>query len=214
MANESIEGEAYQLKDILATELSAYYQIPMYQRPYQWTEENCEKLLDDLFFNYEDDRESDYFCGSLVLITISEDSKVKTYDVVDGQQRLSTFILLAKVLATLYDKDLNENCKISRGFLEKSLGDTDKEKRKRLISDTIGLNAKKDFQEALDFFDDLDASKGEGSKSNAPSKGKNRYLKNAICLKSYLEKKRLQTLTISLDGCILRSYLSKPLAPI
>ncbi len=28
MANESIEGEAYQLKDILATELSAYYQIP------------------------------------------------------------------------------------------------------------------------------------------------------------------------------------------
>ncbi|GAA8717379.1 hypothetical protein HpBT351_05370 [Helicobacter pylori] len=51
MANESIEGEAYQLKDILATELSAYYQIPTYQRPYQWTEENCEKLLDDLFFN-------------------------------------------------------------------------------------------------------------------------------------------------------------------
>ncbi len=155
MANESIEGEAYQLKDILATELSAYYQIPIYQRPYQWTEENCEKLLDDLFFNYEDDRESDYFCGSLVLITISEDSKAKTYDVVDGQQRLSTFILLAKVLATLYDKDLNENCKISRGFLEKSLGDTDEEKRKRLIFNTIGLNAKKDFQDALDFFDDL-----------------------------------------------------------
>ncbi len=32
MANESIEGKAYQLKDILATELSAYYQIPIYQR--------------------------------------------------------------------------------------------------------------------------------------------------------------------------------------
>ncbi|GHR37631.1 hypothetical protein VN1260_04510 [Helicobacter pylori] len=117
-------------------------------------------------------------------------------------------------MATLYDKDLNENCKTSRGFLEKSLGDTDGEKRKRLIFDTIGLNAEKDFQNALDFFDDLDASKGENSKSNAPSKGKNSYLKNAICLKNYLEKKRLQTLTISLDGCILRSYLSKPLAPI
>ncbi len=190
MANESIEGKAYQLKDILATELSAYYQIPTYQRPYQWTEKNCEKLLDDLFSSYEYYKESDYFCGSLVLIAIDTDSETNatTYDIVDGQQRLSTFILLAKVLATLYDKDLN---KTSRGFLEKSLGDIDGEKRKRLIFDTIGLNAEKDFQNALKFFDDLDASKGENSKSNAPSKGKNSYLKNAICLKNYLEKKEI-----------------------
>ncbi|WP_459102060.1 DUF262 domain-containing protein [Helicobacter pylori] len=193
MANESIEGEAYQLKDILATELSAYYQIPTYQRPYQWTEENCEKLLDGLLSSYECYKESDYFCGSLVLIAISKDSETNatTYDIVDGQQRLSTFILLAKVLATLYDKDKDLN-KTSRDFLEKSLGDTDGEKRKRLIFDTIWLNAEKDFQNALDFFDDLDASKGENSKSNAPSKGKNRYLKNAICLKNYLEKKEIE----------------------
>ncbi len=193
MANESIEGEAYQLKDILATELSAYYQIPIYQRPYQWTEENCEKLLDDLLSSYECYKESDYFCGSLVLIAIDTDSETnaKTYDVVDGQQRLSTFILLAKVLVTLYDKDLNENCKVSRDFLEKSLGDTDGEKRKRLIFNTIGLNAKDDFQDALNFFDDLDASKGKNSKSNAPSKGKNSYLKNAICLINYLREKEI-----------------------
>ncbi|GAA8780640.1 DUF262 domain-containing protein [Helicobacter pylori] len=192
MANESIEGEAYQLKDILATELSAYYQIPTYQRPYQWTEENCEKLLDDLLSSYECYKESDYFCGSLVLIAIGKDSETnaETYDVVDGQQRLSTFILLAKVLATLYDKDKDLN-KTIRDFLEKSLGDTEGEKRKRLIFNTIGLNAEKDFQNALDFFDDLDASKGENSKSNAPSKGKNSYLKNAICLKNYLEKKEI-----------------------
>ncbi|GAA9429202.1 DUF262 domain-containing protein [Helicobacter pylori] len=181
------------LKKILVVGNDTYYQIPIYQRPYQWTEENCEKLLDDLLSSYECYKESDYFCGSLVLIAIGIDSKTNatTYDVVDGQQRLSTFILLAKVLVTLYDKDLNENCKISRDFLEKSLGDTEGEKRKRLIFDTIGLNAKKDFQDALDFFDDLDASKGEGSKSNDPSKGKNSYLKNAICLKNYLEKKEI-----------------------
>ncbi|GAA8079112.1 DUF262 domain-containing protein [Helicobacter pylori] len=142
--------------------------------------------------SYECYKESDYFCGSLVLIAISKDSETNatTYDIVDGQQRLSTFILLAKVLATLYDKDKDLN-KTSRDFLEKSLGDTEGEKRKRLIFDTIGLNAKKDFQDALDFFDDLDASKGEGSKSNDPSKGKNSYLKNAICLKNYLEKKEI-----------------------
>ncbi len=193
MANESIKGEACQLKGILATEFDSYYQIPIYQRPYQWTEENCEKLLDDLFSSYECYKESDYFCGSLVLIAIGTDSatNAKTYDVVDGQQRLSTFILLAKVLATLYNNEVLNN-KTSKDFLEKSLGDTDGEKRKRLTFNTIGLNAKDDFQGALDFFNDLDASKGKNSKSNDPSKGKNNYLKNAICLKNYLEKKEIE----------------------
>lgn len=197
MANESIEGKAYQLKDILATEFEAYYQIPIYQRPYQWTEENCKKLLDDLLSSYECYKESDYFCGSLVLIAIGTDSatNAKTYDVVDGQQRLSTFILLAKVLATLYNNENNEVLnKTSKDFLEKSLGDTDGEKRKRLTFNTIGLNAKDDFQDALDFFDDLDASKGKDSKSNGSSKSKNNYLKNAICLKNYLEKKEIENI--------------------
>ncbi|GAA6901828.1 DUF262 domain-containing protein [Helicobacter pylori] len=197
MANESIDGEAYQLKDILATEFGAYYQIPIYQRPYQWTEENCKKLLDDLLSSYECYKESDYFCGSLVLIAIGTDSatNAKTYDVVDGQQRLSTFILLAKVLATLYNNENNEVLdKTSKVFLEKSLGDTDGEKRKRLTFNTIGLNAKDDFQDALDFFDDLDASKGKDSKSNGSSKSKNNYLKNAICLKNYLEKKEIENI--------------------
>ncbi|GAA9843502.1 DUF262 domain-containing protein [Helicobacter pylori] len=183
---ESIKGEAYQLKDILATEFGAYYQIPSYQRPYQWTEKNCEKLLDDLFSSYEYYKESDYFCGSLVLIATDTDSatKAETYDIVDGQQRLSTFILLAKVLATLYDKDLN---KTSRDFLEKSLGDTDEEKRERLDFNTIGSNAKKDFQNALKFLDDPNASNGKDS-----TEVKNNYLKNAICLENYLRKKEIE----------------------
>ncbi|WP_100983734.1 DUF262 domain-containing protein [Helicobacter pylori] len=186
-----IESNDSHLRDILKDEL--YYQIPIYQRPYQWTEENCEKLLDDLFFNYEDDREGNYFCGSLVLILISEDSKkAKTYDVVDGQQRLSTFILLAKVLATLYS-DLDSK---NQEFLQASWSDRhenrEKKKKKRLDFDLVGSSAKKDFQDALDFFDNLDASKGKDSKSNDPSKGKNSYLKNAVCLKDYLEKKEIE----------------------
>ncbi|GAA8161054.1 hypothetical protein HpBT125_04050 [Helicobacter pylori] len=201
MANESIEGKAHSLGDILATELKAYYQIPTYQRPYQWTEENCEKLLDDLLSSYECYKESDYFCGSLVLIAIGIDSKTNatTYDVVDGQQRLSTFILLAKVLATLYSDRLTEE---SKDYLQESLI-SKYGKKDRLNFNAIGFNSKKDFQYALTSFNDAPASNN-----------KNNYLKNAICLKNYLKKKRLKTLTISLSGCILRSYLSKPLAPI
>lgn len=179
MANESIEGEAYQLKDILATELSAYYQIPTYQRPYQWTEKNCEKLLDDLLSSYECYKESDYFCGSLVLIAIGIDSKTNatTYDIVDGQQRLSTFILLAKVLATLYSERLTEE---SKDYLQESLNGR-YGKKDRLNFNAIGFNSKKDFQYALTSFNDAPVSNN-----------KNNYLKNAICLKNYLEKKEIE----------------------
>ncbi|GAA7278950.1 DUF262 domain-containing protein [Helicobacter pylori] len=202
MANENIEGEVYQLKDILATELSAYYQIPDYQRPYQWTEENCEKLLDDLFFSYECYEDSDYFCGSLVLIATDKDrmTNAETYDIVDGQQRLSTFILLAKVLVTLY-YNLN---KTSRDFLEKSLGDTDEEKRERLDFNTIGSNAKKDFQNALKFLDDPNVSNGKDS-----TKVKNNYLKNAIFLKDYLEKKEIKDINVFIRWLYLKVVFIK-----
>lgn len=174
-----IESEDSYLQDILKDKL--YYQIPIYQRPYQWTEKNCEKLLDDLFFNYEDDRESDYFCGSLVLIAISKDSKVKTYDIVDGQQRLSTFILLAKVLADLYNGLDPEYL----GYLQESWKDRYTE-RKRLSFNTIGSNAEYDFQDALEHFNDSQASKNKIIENN--------YLKNAICLKNYLEKKEIKNI--------------------
>ncbi|MFA4770173.1 DUF262 domain-containing protein [Helicobacter pylori] len=182
MANE-VKGIDRPLKDILATALVSYYQIPDYQRPYQWTEKNCEKLLDDLFSSYEYYKESGYFCGSLVLIVINTDSETnaETYDIVDGQQRLSTFILLAKVLATLYDKDLNTT---SRELLEKSLGDIDGEKRERLHFNAMGLNAKDDFVYALEHFNDSQASKNKNNKNN--------YLKNAVCLKNYLKEKEIK----------------------
>ncbi|GAA8257828.1 DUF262 domain-containing protein [Helicobacter pylori] len=171
-----IESNDLNLRDILKDEL--YYQIPIYQRPYQWAEENCEKLLDDLFEDYEKDRESDYFCGSLVLILISEDpKKAKTYDIVDGQQRLSTFILLVKVLAALYSERLTEE---SKDYLQESLI-TKYGKKDRLNFSAVGFNSKKDFQYALTSFNDVPISNN-----------KNNYLKNAICLKNYLRKKEIE----------------------
>ncbi len=187
---EEMNPDKKSLKKILVVGNDTYYQIPIYQRPYQWGKEQCEELLNDLFENYEDHREDDYFCGSLVFIQPDKDNKT---DIVDGQQRLSTFILLAKVLATLYSERLDP---IIQEYLQESWSDRhedgEKKKRERLDFDLVGSSAKKDFQKALKFFDDLDASKGEGSKSNDPSKGKNSYLKNAICLKDYLEKKEIE----------------------
>lgn len=175
-----IDSYEWYLKNTLKEEL--YYQIPIYQRPYQWTKENCEKLLDDLFFNYEDDRESDYFCGSLVLVKSDPNSKTETYDIVDGQQRLSTFILLAKVLADLYNDCLDPK---NLEHLQEGWKDRHTE-RKRLSFNTIGSNAEYDFQDALEHFNDSQASKNKNNKNN--------YLKNAICLKDYLMKKEIKNI--------------------
>ncbi|MCQ2759672.1 DUF262 domain-containing protein [Helicobacter pylori] len=176
-----IDSYEWYLKDTLKKGL--YHQIPIYQRPYQWTEENCEKLLDDLFEDYEKDGKSDYFCGSLVLVKSDPNSKTETYDIVDGQQRLSTFILLAKVLADFYiynglDPEYLE-------YLQESWKDRYTE-RKRLSFNTIGSNAEYDFAYALEHFNDSQASKNKNNKNN--------YLKNAICLKDYLMKKEIKNI--------------------
>ncbi|WQX96880.1 DUF262 domain-containing protein [Helicobacter pylori] len=174
-----IDSYEWYLKNTLKEEF--YYQIPIYQRPYQWTEENCEKLLDDLFEDYEEDRESDYFCGSLVLVKSDPNSKTEIYDIVDGQQRLSTFILLAKVLVDLYNDCLDPK---NLEHLQEGWKDRHTE-RKRLSFNTIGSNAEYDFQDALDFFDDP---------HHVSKNDENNYLKNAVCLKDYLMKKEIKNI--------------------
>ncbi|MDU9776884.1 DUF262 domain-containing protein [Helicobacter pylori] len=179
-----IDSYEWYLKNTLKEEF--YYQIPIYQRPYQWTEENCEKLLDDLFEYYEGDRESDYFCGSLVLVKSDPNSKTETYDIVDGQQRLSTFILLAKVLADLYNDCLDPK---NLEHLQEGWKDRHTE-RKRLSFNTMGSNAEYDFQDALDFFD---------NPHHVSKNDENNYLKNAVCLKDYLEKKEIENINDFID---------------
>ncbi|MGO8025485.1 DUF262 domain-containing protein [Rhizobium leguminosarum] len=73
------------------------YEIPPYQRPYSWEKGNVEQLLDDVWEAYEAGDE-EYFIGSLITI---ERTKGALYDVVDGQQRLTTLNL---IFARLRDK--------------------------------------------------------------------------------------------------------------
>ena len=68
----------------------ALYQIPRYQRPYSWGEEQLEKLWDDLKDAIENDPY--YFLGSI--ITAKPQDASNYIDVVDGQQRLTTLLIL------------------------------------------------------------------------------------------------------------------------
>lgn len=72
------------------------YAIPVYQRNYEWSREQCEKLFEDIVLAYKKDR--NHFCGSVVYAPLKEEHNIHYYVIVDGQQRLTTIYLLLKAL--------------------------------------------------------------------------------------------------------------------
>ena len=76
------------------------FEIPFYQRPYAWTTEHVEELLDDLIDAMRRDSDAPYFLGSVVLIKNDDDAES---EVVDGQQRLTTLTMLLCVLRDISD---------------------------------------------------------------------------------------------------------------
>ena len=73
------------------------YEIPVYQRNYAWEEDQIRTLVQDIYdaFKATPQKES-YYIGTLVTF----DKGDKVYEVIDGQQRLTTIYLLLKVLQT------------------------------------------------------------------------------------------------------------------
>lgn len=76
-----------------------HYHVPKYQREYTWGRREWEKLLQDI-----DENDAGYFMGSIICIKDSETvppGDELLYEVVDGQQRLTTLSLL---MMALYDR--------------------------------------------------------------------------------------------------------------
>ncbi len=83
------------------------FSLPLYQRPYAWTDRQTNDLVDDLINAMDDERGTQpYFLGSIVLIEKGTTSII--HEVIDGQQRLTTLTILLCVLRELdHDDDLN-----------------------------------------------------------------------------------------------------------
>ena len=74
------------------------YVVPPYQREYVWKEKNVSQLLNDIYEEYIDDRNSEYFIGSIV-VNKREDG---LYEVIDGQQRLTTLFVSLCAMRRLF----------------------------------------------------------------------------------------------------------------
>ncbi len=75
---------------------NSYYQIPDYQRPYSWGTKQVEELWDDVYSAMETGEQT-YFLGATILTETGEGH----YEVIDGQQRLTTLMILFCVLRDL-----------------------------------------------------------------------------------------------------------------
>ena len=73
---------------------SKEYLIPTYQRPYTWDRDNTDDLLEDLYSGFM--AEGEYFIGTIICI----ERENYRYEVVDGQQRLTT---LSMIFAAMKD---------------------------------------------------------------------------------------------------------------
>lgn len=77
--------------------------IPYYQRAYVWDSTNWERFYNDIISLLETD--DNYFLGSIILKSTGKDeNNYPVYNVVDGQQRLTTLIIFAKVLYSIADR--------------------------------------------------------------------------------------------------------------
>lgn len=97
MSRVNIHGAEYPIGKVFSDEF--VFTIPLYQRPYAWSTEQAEEMLEDFLSFLSDNNDSveeinPYFLGSIVLIKADKPDA----QVVDGQQRLTTLTILLAVL--------------------------------------------------------------------------------------------------------------------
>ncbi len=139
--------------------------IPEYQRPYKWTAKNVNQLLDDIIYAKNEIKEV-YRVGTLILHWDGDN-----YNIVDGQQRTTTFALLLKALGeegiSFLEQELTDNpynkFNIINNYrtLQRRVGNLADEKKGLLeyIKNNCELIVviTKDISEAFQFFDSQNA---------------------------------------------------------
>jgi uncharacterized protein with ParB-like and HNH nuclease domain len=101
-----VTGKKY-IKDIFSPE--QFFNIPEYQRPYVWGEEQIIALLEDVSKAMETDSNKEYFLGCMIWNTRHDKTNKNVeyvyQDILDGQQRFITLFLLHGVIRDLSTKD-------------------------------------------------------------------------------------------------------------
>jgi|LakMenEpi03Aug12_release.lakeMendotaPanAssembly.Ray.scaffolds.fasta_scaffold12389_16 hypothetical protein len=91
-----IENHKYTVSEAFQ---ECFYVVPDYQREYVWTDKEVQQLLEDINEQINAGSDKEYFVG---MILVSPGSQKNHFEVIDGQQRLTTFYLLMCALRHLF----------------------------------------------------------------------------------------------------------------
>ncbi|MBK8808063.1 MAG: DUF262 domain-containing protein [Bacteroidales bacterium] len=89
--NKILAGTAL-FKSIFTFEGGYSIKIPDYQRPYVWNAEKVETLINDLQYHIEHNSGEPYYMGSILFFCQNG-----AYEIIDGQQRLTSLLILDKI---------------------------------------------------------------------------------------------------------------------
>jgi len=153
----------------------AFYNMPIYQRPYAWDKERVEQLWYDMLEAYKNNLldetiDKNYFLGSVVVV-----DKDKHQDVVDGQQRLTTLTIL---FCTLRDLNIFNDDDEQINILKDSIQDFRKKKQRLKL--TTHSNNQALFEETI--INGIDFNKSKKDIKN------NRFLQTSYYFKNLILK--------------------------
>ena len=97
----------WMLRDFIGTN-KVLFRIPVYQRNYDWSESNCNRLLDDIYGIMQSGDK--HFLGTIVFVAAKSGGfALQEYIIIDGQQRLTTLMLILKALSVVAES-VGDDC--------------------------------------------------------------------------------------------------------
>jgi len=113
--NNNLPLQELSIADVYNSAETIIYEIPIYQRNYAWKKEQIEALIHDVWDACTKEKNT-YFIGTLVTFHKGDNE----YEVIDGQQRLTTLFLILEALIELKVKDVKISNKLTYRAREKS----------------------------------------------------------------------------------------------
>ena len=154
-----------------------FYRIPVYQRPYSWGEDELRRVFEDLKIAYSQRDPEPVFMGTMqfsngIKLSLNNQSPQIFFDVIDGQQRLTSFMLLTCMLEQI------------------SGGESTPHKEKNLITHVNRGSAQKDLEEFWSYLSQAQYHDWKQYKQYWSEKTEsiNPYLRNASLICNLLEE--------------------------
>lgn len=192
MSNKALDPHFWSLETVF----KAVYIVPVYQRPYSWDEEQVITLIDDIFEAYSSpERQEGYFTGNIIVHDKNDkiNGIINRFEIIDGQQRITTFSL---ILLALYSLALKRGCNNNDKTLLTTKELLWKYVERKYVKEyrVVNLNSieKKCFSDLFDYcFDDNNVinSFSYSLKYDCKSKFDNRVMSNYRYIYSLLSEK-------------------------